>query len=245
MLKNATQLTSYQNKERINSIFQILAKTYPKARIALNYSNPWELTVAVILSAQCTDIMVNRITAKLFKKYRSIADYAKAEANVFEKDIRQAGFFRNKARNIIRTALIIQNDYQGKIPDSMDSMLSLPGIARKSANIILGNTYGVIEGIAVDTHVSRISQRLRIIDITKIGGKKPVLYKNNSLPVIDYIKDPNTDKIENQLMVIVPRGEWARFSYRIIDHGRKTCDARMPRCGKCQFNGLCPVSRQG
>lgn len=197
-------------------VLRILKKEYPLARIALNFNNPLELLVAVILSAQCTDVRVNIITAQLFKKYRTVRDYARADTKEFEQDIRSAGFFRNKAGNIISAAQKIVRDYGGKVPDSMEELLTLPGVARKTANIVLFNAYGITSGIAVDTHVRRLSRRLGLT-----GNEDPV-------------------KIEQDLMKIIPKKDWGRFSYLLIEHGRKICDARKPKCGQCVLAGLCP-----
>ncbi len=179
-----------------------LKKIFPKSKISLKYSNPWELFVAVVLSAQTTDKKVNEVTAELFKKYKSLDDYLSADLNEFQNDIRQIGLYKTKAENILASAKIIKNRYKGKIPNNMESLLELPGVGRKTANIILGNIYGIVEGIAVDTHVRRLSQ---LFGLTK-----------NS--------DPN--KIEKDLMKILPRKDWFSFTYRMIDYGRKYCRAR-------------------
>jgi endonuclease-3 len=224
-------------------IIQKLAQMYPNAKIVLSYHTPWELLVSVILSAQCTDVMVNKVTALLFKKYRSLDDYVSADSNVFEQDIKPTGFFRNKAKNIHACAKIIKETYRDRIPDTMDELTKLPGVARKTANIILGNVYGRVEGIAVDTHVHRISQRLRLIDLKRIGGKKNITFEKNGKEIVDYIKDANPEKIERELMNTIPRDTWFHFTYRIIDHGRSLCKAQKPNCSGCPLASYCPTSR--
>lgn len=231
------------NKIRIKEILTLLEKKYPESKIALNYKNPWELAVSVILSAQCTDKMVNIVTEKLFNKYKELEDYLKAPLTVFEKDIKSTGFYHNKAKNILAAAKIVKEKFNGKIPDNMDDLLILPGVARKTANIILGNAYNVSVGIAVDTHVSRISQRLRLVDLETIGGKKKFFFKKNGKEVLDFIKDVDTNKIEKQLMTVIPKEDWMKITYRIIDHGRAICKAQNPNCSICPLNKLCPASR--
>lgn len=203
-------------KSGIIKILRLLKKQYPKAECALRYKNPLELLIATILSAQCTDVRVNIVTEKLFKKYKSAKDYANANLKEFEKDIYSTGFYRNKAKNIISTCNIIFKKYKGKVPENFDELLKLPGVARKTANCVMGTAFGVPSGVVVDTHVSRISQRLG-------------LTKNT---------DPN--KIEQDLMKVLPKNEWIMFSHRLIWHGRKVCDARKPKCEICNLNKLCP-----
>ena len=183
-------------------IIQKLKKLFPRAKIVLNYSNNWELLVAVILSAQCTDKMVNKVTEKLFRKYKTLSDYVKADPKEFEKDIRSTGFFRNKAKNILATAKIIKEKYKGEVPNTMKELLTLPGVARKTANVVLGNAYGIYEGIAVDTHVRRLSKLYGLTD------------------------ENDPDKIEQDLMKIIPKKDWFKFTYLMIDYGRKYCPAR-------------------
>ena len=202
--------------KNIDKIVPLLKKEYPKAKIALNFSNPLEILVATVLSAQCTDERVNMVTKSLFKKYRKVQDYAKANLKTFEQEIRSTGFYRNKAKNIISTAQKIVKDFNGKMPDTMDRLLQLPGVARKTANIVLFNGFGKVEGIAVDTHVRRLSQRLGLT--------------NN--------QDP--EKIEQDLMKQLDKKEWGKFSYLLIDHGRKICDAKKPKCLECILQKLCP-----
>ena len=202
----------------IRKILALLKKQYPKAECALQHKTPLELLIATILSAQCTDQRVNIVTEKLFKKYKKTKDYANANLQEFEKDIYSTGFYRNKAKNIIRTCQIIDKQYKGRVPDDFNELLELPGVARKTANCVMGNAFNVPSGVVVDTHVSRISQRLG-------------LTKNT---------DPN--KIEQDLMKVIPKKEWIVFSHRLIWHGRKVCDARRPKCEICMLNKLCPSS---
>jgi endonuclease-3 len=199
-----------------------LRTEYPDAHIVLDFGNDWELLVAVILSAQCTDKMVNQVTAKLFRKYRTIEDYAGADPLEFETDIHSTGFFRNKAKHIIAAAQKILSEHGGVVPASIAGLLTLPGVARKTANVVLGNAHPEAfdtdpdTGIAVDTHVHRLSRRL-------------------GLAVSD---DPV--KIERELMAIVPRADWFKLTYLLIEHGRAVCDAKRPRCGVCLLQDICP-----
>lgn len=197
-------------------IIERLDKLYPGARTALRWSSPWELLVAVVLSAQCTDERVNQVTADLFKKYRSVADFAGAESGQLEQDVRPTGFFRNKTKNIIGAAGMIVAEYAGQVPKTMPELLRLPGVARKSANIILAEAYGVIAGIPVDTHVKRLTNRLGLT------------------------KSADPEKIESEMMAIVPRSDWYRFSSVLIYHGRAVCVARKPKCDICVLNDICP-----
>jgi len=203
-------------KEKAGEIVQRLKKEYPQAKIALHYKSPLELLVATILSAQCTDEMVNRVTKDLFKKYKRPEDYAQANQQKFEREIRSTGFFRNKAKNIIAATQKIVSNFKGKVPQTMEELLTLPGVARKTANIVLSNAFGIVEGIAVDTHVKRLSQRLGLT------------------------KNENPLKIEKDLMQLLPRTEWFNFTYLLIDHGRKICDALKPLCDQCVLLDLCP-----
>jgi len=203
----------------IDKILVLLKKEYPAARIALTFSNPLEILVSTILSAQCTDKRVNLVTKDLFKKYKTVKDYANLDIKSFEQEIRSTGFYRNKARNIKKAAQKILKDFNGKVPDSMEKLIQLPGVARKTANIVLFNGFGKIEGIAVDTHVRRLSQRLGIT-------------KND---------DPN--KIEQDLMKLLDKKEWGNFSYLLIEHGRRVCIAKKPRCLDCILKQLCPSKK--
>ena len=201
--------------ERISKILEILKQEYPDAKIALKFKNPYELMVAVVLSAQCTDVRVNKVTPQVFKRFPDPKSLSEAELSEIEDLIRSTGFFRNKAKNLKNACKIIVEKHDGKVPDTMEELLKLPGIARKSANIILYNGYGKVAGIPVDTHVKRLSARL--------GLSKE--------------KDPV--KIERDLMKIIPEEEWGKISYRLIDHGRKICTARKPKCEKCPLYDLC------
>lgn len=203
-------------KKRVAIIFRQLKEEYPKAGMILRYSNNWELTVAVILSAQCTDKKVNEVTEKLFQKYPTLDDYVDADIKEFEQDIFQTGFYRTKTKNILAAAKLIKNHFDGEIPKTMEEMLELPGVARKTANVVLGNAYNIVEGIAVDTHVKRVANRL---GLTK-----------ESSPV----------KIEQDLMKIIPQTDWFRGTYLFIDHGRAICDAKKPACNKCPLSDICP-----
>jgi endonuclease-3 len=200
---------------KITDIISILKKEYPSAKIALEFKNPLQLLVSTILSAQCTDARVNIVTKELFKKYKTVSDYANADLKKFEQEIHSTGFYHNKAKNIINAAKIILTKFKGKVPNTMDGLLTLPGVARKTANIVLTNAYGIIEGIAVDTHVKRVAYR---IGLTK-----------NSDP----------EKIEQDLMKIVDRKDWGKLSNILIMHGRKICDAKKPDCEHCCINKLC------
>jgi endonuclease-3 len=198
-----------ESKRRAVKIIAVLKKLFPKAKIALNYGNNWELLVAVILSAQCTDKKVNEVTPALFKKYPNLNAYLKAKPEQFEQDIKPTGFYRNKTKSILRAAKVVRDKFGGMVPKTMAEMLTIPGIGRKSANVILGNAYGVVEGIAVDTHVRRLSQKLGLS-----SHKDPV-------------------KIERDLMAIIPEKEWFSFTYRLIDYGRKFCPARPHDHNEC------------
>lgn len=291
-------------------ILSILKTTYPHAKIVLNYGNNWELLIAVVLSAQCTDKKVNEVTAVLFKKYtkvqiykgtksyrlpfqpktdedKEISNFATVPIEELEKDIKSTGFYHNKAKNIQGAARKIMENFGGKIPRTMEEMLTIPGVARKTANIVLGNAYGIISGIAVDTHVQRVTQRLRLVDIEKVGsGKKPIYFEKNvgsphyasllswstsmhrkgastgfgrssdfSLreksgssekkdeSVLDYYKDASPEKIEQKLMTVVPKKDWFKFTYWVIEHGRAICKAQKPRCEICPLQEFCPASR--
>src|SRR3990167_4555154 len=216
MNKNGLSVAEIKEQEtKVEKIIKALRKLFPNPKIALRYSNNWELFVAVVLSAQCTDKKVNEVTEKLFKQYRKLEDYIKAKQKDFEKDIRPTGFYRNKAKNILAAAKELKERFGGKMPKTMAEMLTLPGIGRKSANVILGNAYGVVEGIAVDTHVRRLSKKLGLTEET------------------------NPDKIEKDLMAILPKKEWFDFTYRLIDYGRKYCSA------KRHAHQECPLYRYG
>ena len=207
------------NESRTLEIIHRLKKAYPEAKIALNFGDPFQLLVSVILSAQCTDKRVNLVTPALFKKYRTAGDFAKARIHELEQDIRSTGFFRNKAKNIKASAQLIVEKFNGKVPQMMEELLTLPGVARKTANIVLGIGFGVIAGIAVDTHVIRITN---LLGLTK-----------NSDPV----------KIEQDLMMLVPHKDWTVFSLLIQAHGRAVCIARKPQHINCPLKNICPSSK--
>lgn len=204
-------------EDRVLEIIRVLKREYPHTKIALNYSNPLELLVATILSAQCTDERVNQVTQTLFKEYRSAKDYAEADLAEFEEAIKPTGFYRNKAKHIKDSCRMIVEEFNSRVPDNMDDLIKLPGVARKTANIVLSNAYDIVAGIAVDTHVRRLSQRLGLTE------------------------NKNQDGIERDLMRIVPKEEWFSFSYLLIDHGRKICKAKKPLCFECALGKrLCP-----
>lgn len=209
---------SVKKKGRAARIFRTLGKTYPNAKIALRYENNIQLLVAVILSAQCTDKKVNEVTASLFQKYKTAKDFASATPAVFEEEIWQTGFYRAKAKNIIAACKKIEEEFGGNLPRTMAEMLTLPGVARKTANVVLGNAYGIVEGIAVDTHVIRLSQRLG--------------FTKHTAPV----------KIEKDLMALLPKNQWFPLTYHLIDHGRAVCTAKNRKCAECPLNKLCPSS---
>ncbi|MCL5432507.1 MAG: endonuclease III [Patescibacteria group bacterium] len=203
-------------KDKAEKILVLLKKNYPEAKIILNYSNNFELLVAVVLSAQAPDTTVNKVTEKLFKKYKTVQDYANADLNELEQDIKSIGLYRNKAKNIKLSAKMVVEKFNGKIPVNMTDIQKLPGVGRKSANVILGNAYGVVEGIAVDTHVLRLSQRL------------------------GFSKNKTPEKIEKDLMELFPKKDWFKLTYLLIEHGRKICDAKRPKCDQCFLNKVCP-----
>ena len=203
-----------ERKKKAATIVATLKKLFPEAKIALNYGNNWELLVAVELSAQCTDKKVNEVTATLFKKYRSLDDYVHADLAEFAQDIHSTGFYRNKAKNILAAAKMIKEEFGGEIPKTMEEILRVPGVARKTANVVLGMAYGVVEGIAVDTHVIRLSNLLGLTD-----HKDPV-------------------KIERDLMELLPKSEWMGFTYRLIDYGRKYCPARAHSHTNCPLSQI-------
>ena len=201
---------------RTQQIIAGLKRAYPEAHCELNYSNPLELLIATILSAQCTDKQVNIVTAELFKKYRRAGDYANATQAQLEQDVRRIGFFRNKAKNIRACCRKLLELHGGEVPRSMDELTALDGVGRKTANVVLGNTFGINVGVVVDTHVSRLSQRLGLTRAT------------------------TPEKIEQDLMKLVPQDEWTLFSHWLIWHGRRRCSARKPDCAGCEIAGLCP-----
>lgn len=200
-------------------ILLALEKEYPHPHVMLIFKNPLEILIATILSAQCTDAQVNKITPALFKKYKSAKDYANADLAELEGYIRSSGFYHNKAKNIIAAGKMIVSNFGGKVPDTMDELVTLPGVARKTANIVLSNGFGIVVGIAVDTHVARLSQRLGFTENT----------------------DPN--KIEQDLMALFPKKEWCKLNYILIDHGRAVCNAKKPLCRECKIRKLCKSAK--
>jgi endonuclease-3 len=203
-------------KARALRIMELLEKQHSDAKIALRYTNPLELLVATILSAQCTDERVNKVTEALFKKYMQAEDYANADLKELEQDIKSTGFYRNKAKNLKKCCQLLVDKYNSHVPSTMEELLKLPGVARKTANIVLSNAYGVIAGVAVDTHVRRLAQRLGLTE------------------------NSNPDKIEKDLMHIVPKDKWMRITDLLIFHGRRVCVARKPKCDACVLNKICP-----
>jgi endonuclease-3 len=214
-----TKINKAKATERVQKIFPILRKTYPQAKIALKHSNPLELLISTILSAQCTDVRVNMVTKTLFKKYTSAKDWVKADIKQIESDIRSTGFFRNKAANIKGACTRVIEEFDGKIPGTMEELLTLPGVGRKTANCVLGNAFGV-PGVVCDTHVIRLSRRLGL--------------SVNSDPV----------KLEFDLAEIVPRTKWLLFSDLLIFHGRNICKARKPDCVNCPIAKYCPAANK-
>lgn len=197
-------------------VFNRLKKLYPEAKTALNFSTPWQMLVSTILSAQCTDKRVNIITGKLFSDYPDINDYAGMSREKLENYIRSAGFYRNKAKNILNAARKIIHEHKGRVPGNMEELVKLPGVARKTANVVLANSFNKTEGIAVDTHVKRLSYRLGLTE------------------------EKSPEKIEKDLMKKYPRENWTDLTYILIEHGRNICKSRRPLCQKCSLESLCP-----
>ncbi|HWD07480.1 MAG TPA: endonuclease III [Actinomycetota bacterium] len=217
--RRRTRLTRSDRAERrFPVIYRRLEKEYPDAKTALNFTTPYEMLFATIMSAQSTDVGVNKVTGKLFRKYATLEDYANADTAELENDIHATGFFRMKAKAIQGSARKILDDYGGELPRTMAEMLTLPGVARKTANVVLNNAYGLVEGIAVDTHVGRLARKLGLTAET----------------------DPV--KVEKDLMALIPRKNWMRITYLFIDHGRKVCKAPTPRCEECVLSDICPSS---
>ena len=206
-------------RERVTELVKVLPKVYPNAHTELNFKTPLELLIATILSAQCTDKRVNLVTPALFKRYRTAADYANAPAAELEKAIQSTGFFRNKTKSIRAATSTIVNKHNGKVPDTMAELRELPGVGRKTANVVLGNAFHKDDGIVVDTHVVRLSRRLRLT------------------------KHDDPEKIERDLMKFVPREHWTNWSHWLIWHGRRRCFARKPDCANCEILRLCPSGK--
>jgi endonuclease-3 len=207
------------SEAQVQAIIKELRQLYPEARCSLNYSNSLELLIATQLSAQCTDERVNKVTSTLFKKYRSVEDFANARQEELETDIRSTGFYRNKAKNIRATCQRLISEYGGEVPGTMEELLTLAGVARKTANVVLGNAFGIQIGFVVDTHIGRLTRRFG--------------WTQNEDPV----------KVERDLMKLVPQNEWLDLSHMLIYHGRAICDARKPRCEQCTLAQLCPSAR--
>lgn len=210
-----------QRQQRVAGILPILRRTYPQARCSLDYSNPLELLVATILSAQCTDERVNQVTRDLFRKYRKAEDYARVSQQELEKDIQSTGFYRNKARSIRAMAQSLVEKHAGKVPDTMEELVQLAGVGRKTANVVLGNAFGKNVGIVVDTHVARLAQRLGL-----------TTHKSDAV------------KIEQDLMQVVPQEYWTLWGHLLIHHGRAICQARKPRCEQCPLFEHCPSGKE-
>lgn len=205
-------------KRRTRKIIKLLRRVYPDAHCTLDHSNPLELLIATILSAQCTDERVNVVTGSLFRKYRGPEDYLRVPQSELETDIRSTGFYHNKAKAIQGACKLIKEQHGGRVPDNMEELLALPGVARKTANVVLGNAYGITSGIVVDTHVQRLSTRLGLTD------------------------QQQPEKIERDLTALVPRKDWIDFSHLLIAHGRQTCKAHTPLCAECILERDCPSS---
>ncbi|MGA2592948.1 MAG: endonuclease III [Bryobacteraceae bacterium] len=207
--------TAAERRARVDQILRGLDEMYPNAICALHHHNPWELLVATILSAQCTDKRVNEVTPGLFAKYPTPDDFASVRPEVLANDIRSTGFFNNKAKSIVGAAKKVVREFGGQVPRTMEEMLTIPGAARKTANVVLGTAYGIASGVVVDTHVQRVSRRL------------------------DLTKQTDPVKIEQDLIKIIPKDRWILFSHQIIHHGRARCQARKPRCAECLLDPLC------
>ena len=205
-------------KQRVRKIIRLLKRAYPNAKCSLNHSNAFELLIATILSAQCTDARVNIVTQDLFRKYRKPEDYLKVSTGELQHDIRTTGYFRNKTTSIQGTAKMLSEQYAGEVPQTMDELLELPGVARKTANVVLGNAFDIHAGVVVDTHVTRLSHRLGLSE------------------------EKTAEKIEQDLIAIVPKKEWVIFPHLFIAHGRAICKARNPLCAECVVEKLCPSS---
>ena len=206
-------------RERVEQLVEAFPEIYPGAHCELDFKNPLQLLIATILSAQCTDKRVNMVTPALFKKYRTAADYAKAKPAELENAIKSTGFFRNKAKSIRAATSMIAEKFNGRVPETMDELRELPGVGRKTANVVLGNAFAKNEGIVVDTHVARLSQRLGLT------------------------KQTDPEKIERDLMNLVPREHWTNWSHWLIWHGRRRCFARKPDCSQCEIFRLCPSGK--
>lgn len=215
MKKALDKSTLAERRRKAKAIIAELKRLYPEAKTVLRHSSPWELYVAVVLSAQTTDKKVNEVTDRLFKKYRTLDDYVNADPEAFEREIKQIGFYRNKAKSILRAAKIVKEQFGGKVPRTMEELRTLPGVGRKTANVIQAQAFGVAEGIAVDTHVKRLARRWGLT------------------------KETDPEKIERDLMAILPKAEWLHFNFRVVDYGRDYCRARP------HPHASCPLGRFG
>jgi endonuclease III len=209
--------TIQDRSKRVKAILPLLKKAYPGAKCSLDYRTPLQLLVATILSAQCTDERVNKVTPALFAKYKSAADFAAAPEGELEKDIQSTGFYKNKAKSIRAMAAALVEKYKGEVPRTMEELVGLAGVGRKTANVVLGNAFGISVGVVVDTHVARLSERLGLTE------------------------QANPEKIERDLMEIVPQADWTLWAHLLIYHGRAVCKARQPECGKCVIFKYCPT----
>ena len=203
-------------KDKISEIIKLLKKEYPEAKTELKFENPFQLLIATILSAQTTDNLVNKVTEKLFKKYKSPQDFVKAGVENLMEDIKSVNFYRNKAKNIVKMCEKIIKEYNGNVPQSLEELVKLPGVVRKTANVVLSQAFGKAEGIVVDTHVRRVSQRLGLTE------------------------NQDSEKVEQDLMNLLPKKEWISFPFRLILHGRRVCKAKNPDCENCILKKLCP-----
>jgi endonuclease-3 len=205
-------------RQHVRKIIRLLKRAYPDAKCSLNHTNAFELLIATILSAQCTDVRVNIVTQDLFRKYRKPDDYLKVSAKELERNIRTTGFFRNKTKSIQGTVKVLTEEYGGKVPNTIEELLELPGVARKTANVVMGNAFGISSGVVVDTHVTRLSHRLGLS------------------------RQKTAEKIEQDLITVVPKKDWVIFPHLMIAHGRAICRARNPLCAECVVEKLCPSS---
>ena len=219
-MSKETASVSESEQQRARDIVTHLRATYPDAKCSLDFTTPLELLVATILSAQCTDERVNAVTKQLFQKYRSAADYANADPEELEQDIKQTGFYRNKAKHLRAAGQMLVERYHGEVPRAMEELIALPGVARKTANVVMGNAYGVVEGVVVDTHVGRLARRLGLTQ-----SEDPV-------------------QVEQDLMALLPQNDWLDFSHLLIYHGRAICQARRPLCEACMLREICPTGQQ-
>lgn len=219
-MPDASVVPSERERKRAREIVARLRAEYPNAKCSLNFTTPLELLVATVLSAQCTDERVNAVTPQLFKKYQTAEDYARAQPEELEQDVKQTGFYRNKAKNIRGAATLLVERFGGEVPRTMPELLTLPGVARKTANVVMGNAYGIVEGVVVDTHVGRLAKRLGLT------------------------RQDDPVKVEQDLMALLPREDWLDLSHLMIYHGRAVCQARKPLCERCVLSDICPTGQE-